>query len=55
MNGTSDEFGDLCLICNEYMGQFRNLLTMESAFSRRPILQLFGEFVIIGGRVLKEL
>ncbi|KAL7015158.1 hypothetical protein ACKWTF_016309 [Chironomus riparius] len=47
MNETSEDFGDLCLICNEYMGQFRNLLTMESAFSRRPILQLFESFISI--------
>lgn len=31
-----------CLVCNEFMGGFKNELTMTSGFSEKPIYQIFG-------------
>lgn len=43
MNEVEEKFDELCLICNEFMGQFQNQLSKEAAFSKKPIFQLFGE------------
>lgn len=32
-----------CFICNEFMGTFKNNLTVTSSFSDKPIYQIFGK------------
>lgn len=31
-----------CYICNEYMGTFKNELTVVTSFSEKPIFELWG-------------
>lgn len=33
-----------CFICSEYMGPFKNELTVVTGYSEKPIYQIFGEF-----------
>jgi hypothetical protein len=35
---------DNCFICCEYMGPFKNELTVVTGYSEKPIYQIFGEF-----------
>lgn len=35
---------ETCLICGEYMGTFKNEMTVPTGFSERPIFQMFGEW-----------
>lgn len=32
-----------CYVCNEYMGTFKNELTVVTGYSEKPIYQLWGE------------
>jgi hypothetical protein len=48
MDEVNEKADDLCLICNEFMGQFKNHLAHPTNFSRKPIFQLFGE--CLGGK-----
>lgn len=38
---------DNCYICNEFMGAFRNDLTVMTGYSEKPIYQLIGKSVNI--------
>jgi hypothetical protein len=38
---------DNCFICNEYMGNFKNELTVVTGYSEKPIYQIFGNAILI--------
>lgn len=42
---------ETCLICGEYMGTFKNEMTVPTGFSERPIYQMFGELNLWGGKL----
>lgn len=34
-----------CYLCNEYMGTFKNELTVVTGYSEKPIYKLLGELI----------
>lgn len=37
-----------CFICGEFMGPFRNELSVCTGFSEKPIFQILGEIFYLG-------
>lgn len=47
MTEIQQKLTDLCLICSEFMGPYKNGLGNVTQWSHKPLFQMFGKFLIL--------